>query len=45
MAIQEGRFPGIPEKHHFNFLQLLQNPDFVTEDDPTNGDRHAYPAP
>jgi hypothetical protein len=34
MAIQEGRL-GIPEKYHFDFLGLPQNPNFVPEDNPT----------
>jgi hypothetical protein len=35
MAIQEGRLLGIPKKYHFDFLELLQNFDFVSEDDAT----------
>jgi hypothetical protein len=35
MAIQEGRPIGIPEKEYFDFLELLQKPDFVAEDDAT----------
>jgi hypothetical protein len=33
MAIQEEQLLGIPEKYHFDFLELLHNPDFVTEID------------
>jgi hypothetical protein len=35
MAVQEGQLFGIPEKYHFDFLELLQNPDCVSEDDAT----------
>jgi hypothetical protein len=35
MAIQKGRFLGIPEKYLFDFLALLQNTDFVAENDAT----------
>jgi hypothetical protein len=33
IAIQDGRLLGITEKYHSDFLELLQNPNFVTEDD------------
>jgi hypothetical protein len=33
MASQEGRLLSIPEKYLFDFVKLLRNPDFVTEDD------------
>jgi hypothetical protein len=36
MAIQKENFLDIPEKYHFDFLELLQNPDFATGDDATD---------
>jgi hypothetical protein len=35
MPIQEEQLLGIFGKYHFDLLELLQNPGFVTEDDAT----------